>query len=105
MSFGAPLVAHGAPVTAYLVEWWDATVPVAPEVVTITLAGAGSGAVRFSLNGSRTDYLPVGLSAGAPSPLYSPTFLGKPHSTQSLSFSLSIQMRCAAPCKPWPRCV
>ena len=31
------------------------------------------------------------------------TILGKPHSTQSLSF-VSRQTRCAAPFKPWPRC-
>ena len=63
VSFSAPLVTHGSPVTAYLVEWWDTTVPVAPEVVELSLFGASSGAFRVSYNGSRTDYLPVTISA------------------------------------------
>jgi len=63
VSFSAPLATHGSPVTAYLVEWWDSTVAIAPEVVTLSLFGASSGAFRVSYNGSRTDYLPVTVSA------------------------------------------
>ena len=63
VSFSAPLVVHGSPVTTYLIEWWDTTVPVSPEVVTLSLFGASSGAFRVAYNGSRTDYLPVTISA------------------------------------------
>ena len=82
MSFSAPLVTHGSPVTAYLVEWWDTTVPVAPEVVELSLFGA-----RYQLSTTILEPYP-------PYPPLSNTFssldLSTFHPTINISIPLSI---------------
>ena len=63
VAFSAPADTHGAAVNGYKIQWWDATVVTAAQVVAVSVQGAGGGSFCLSYNGSRTDYLPVMVGA------------------------------------------